>query len=231
MLAQHAERVRLIDRQIGAVPRLDLGELGERRLIAEHTVDALDDDQLALALIGQSSQATVEILGVVVAEAHHSCAAEAAAVVNARVGVGIRQDDVPRTRKPREHAQVSLVARREHECAAAAHEVGDLTLERAVDTIGAIGNARAGGAGAVVPDRSDRLLDAVPIEGEAEVVVGPHQDGVAPVDPASSGGQEFVDAHAEGIGAGLDDFAVTSRNQRILVEDVHEFSDLRSVGG
>ena len=84
---------------------------------------------------------------------------------------------------------------------------------------------------AAKPQIGDRRFHALLVQGEAEIVVGPHEDRVATVDPASSGRHKLVDAHAEGVGAGLDDLAVATRNQRVLVEDVHEFSDLRSVGG
>ena len=106
-----------------------LGEFGERRLIAEHAVDPFDHDQLALALIGEARQAPIQVLGIVMAEAHHRRAAEPAAVIDARMRVGIHENDVAGTREAGQHAQVRLVSGGEHQRATAMHETGDLTLE------------------------------------------------------------------------------------------------------
>ena len=83
--SEHADRMGFVDQEVGAVPLLHLGKLGERRLIAKHAVDAFDDDQLAFALVGQARQTPVEIVRIVVAKTHHRRAAEPAAVVDARM--------------------------------------------------------------------------------------------------------------------------------------------------
>jgi hypothetical protein len=209
---------------------LDLDQLGERRLIAEHAVDALDHDQLGLALIAETGQAPVEVVGVVVTETHHRGTAEPAAVVDARVGIGIHQDDIAWSGEARQHAQIRLIPRREHQRTAPPHEAGDLALEFAVKGISAVGDPRACGPGAVFPDRSDCSVRACGIESESQVVVGAHEDSVPTVDASPGRGHDLIDAHPEGIGASLDDLAVASRNQRVLVENVHEFSVSRSVG-
>ena len=41
IVPEHADRMRLVDQQKGAVPRLDFGELGKRRLVSEHAAIAL----------------------------------------------------------------------------------------------------------------------------------------------------------------------------------------------
>ena len=212
------------------MPLLHLGKLGERRLIAKHAVDAFDDDQLAFALVGQARQTPVEIIRIVVAKTHHRRAAEPAAIVDARMRVGIHEDDIARAREAGQHAEIRLITSREYQRAPAIHELGDLALELAVNGVGTVGDARAGGPGAMLPGSGDGGIDTGGIKRKAKVVVGAHQNRVATVDPSASGGEDLGDAHAERVGAGLDDLAVTSRYQRVFVENVHELSGLRSVG-
>ena len=45
VFAEHAERMRFVDEQRGAVARDDFADLDERRGVAEHAVDAFDDDE------------------------------------------------------------------------------------------------------------------------------------------------------------------------------------------
>src|SRR3546814_11931238 len=61
MVAEHAEGVRLVDQQLDAVAALHVDELVERRLIAQHGIDALDDPQLARAVVLRSEEHTSEL--------------------------------------------------------------------------------------------------------------------------------------------------------------------------
>ena len=70
VLAEAAERMGLVDQEPSAVTPLDLHEVRQRRGVAEHAVHAFDDHQPAIALAAEAGQATVEVGGIVVSEAH-----------------------------------------------------------------------------------------------------------------------------------------------------------------
>src|SRR3546814_5687820 len=78
--------------------------------------------------------------------------------------------------------EVGLVSGRKDHGRAAAEEAGDLLLQHAMAGVGAVGDARAGGAGAFAADRCHGGFDAVGIEGQAQVVVGADEDYLVPVD-------------------------------------------------
>src|SRR5690606_29534457 len=69
---EHADRMRLVEIEIGPVLALDLRKLGERGDIAEHAVEALDDHQLVAAGPADSFQPLVEVARRVVPEADDS---------------------------------------------------------------------------------------------------------------------------------------------------------------
>src|SRR5690349_9504056 len=70
VLAEDAEGMRLIDEQLETVFLLDLDEIGERCAVAQHRIDALEDDEPAAALVFGTRQPFVEIARIIVTEAH-----------------------------------------------------------------------------------------------------------------------------------------------------------------
>ena len=162
MGAQHAEGMRLVDEQLEAVLLLHLDEVGERRAVAQHGIDAFEHDELAAALVLLAArQALVEVGRVIVAEAHELGARQRAAVIDRAVRVGIEIDRVARAREPRHHAEIGLVAGGEDDAVLAVEECGELALEIGMEREGAVGDARARGAGAELVQRLLARRDAV----------------------------------------------------------------------
>src|SRR3546814_3056011 len=89
-LAVNAHRMSFVDEQISAVPTLHLGELRQRSDVAEHRVQALDDDQLVGAGT-EPLEPLVEVRRRVVTEADDRRPAQPAAVIDA--GVAIRSEE------------------------------------------------------------------------------------------------------------------------------------------
>ena len=70
-----------------------------------------------------------------------------------------------------------------------------------MEGVGAVGDARAGGARSLGVDRRARRRHAGRIEGQAEIVVGAEEDHIAPVDDRLGGRFDAVHADMEGIQA------------------------------
>jgi hypothetical protein len=87
----------------------------------------------------------------------------------------------------------------------------------------AVGDAGTGGAGAAFLNSLDRGSDRLLVEGQAQIVVGAQQDGAFAVDHAFSRRDDGVEAHAEGISAGLPDRVVGVAVREMLVEQPHGF--------
>src|SRR3546814_17746477 len=77
---------------------------------------------------------------------------------------------------------IGLIAGAEHHAVTATEELGEIAFQCAVTGIAAVGDARAGGAGAERLYRAHRFFDAVRIEGQAEIIVGAEQDDAPTVD-------------------------------------------------
>src|SRR3546814_8793237 len=71
---------------------------------------------------------------------------------------------------------IGLIAGAEHHAVTATEELGEIAFQCAVTGIAAVGDARAGGAGAERLYRAHRFFDAVRIEGQAEIIVGAEQE-------------------------------------------------------
>ena len=153
-LAEHAEAVGLVVEQerVGVlVAQLD--ELGQRRGVAAHRVDAVDDD--ALAGVGRELvEDLAEPVDVVVAEALHRRARELRAGEQRVVGVFVEDDVVVAVQEAADRADVRHVAGGEDERRLPAVELGELGLELAVQVEGAVEEAGAGDAGSVLARRA-----------------------------------------------------------------------------
>ena len=192
--------MRFIDQQIGAGFALDLRDLGQRRRVTEHRIDAFDDDQLAARMVLQTTQPLEQVVRVVVPEADHFGVAEPGAVVDAGVAVGIEDQVILAAGQRRQHAQIGLVAGAEHHAVATAIKLGHRQFQIAVPRIAAVGDARTGGPGTEAADCRDRLLDAAFIEGQAQVVVGAEQYRLASIDDALGRRQDAVERDFQRVG-------------------------------
>ncbi len=148
----------------------------QRRDVALHREDAVDDHQHAAAVALCASEHLLELLQPVVAEGAQLRAREQAAVEDRGVVAGVGDHGVADAEDRAERAEVGLVAGREHERVLAAHPLGDLRLQFEVQRRGAVQRARAGEAGAVAVQRVLRAGEHALVAGEAEVVVGAQHD-------------------------------------------------------
>ncbi len=191
----------LVDQQVGAGLALHVRDFLQRGGVAQHGVDALDHDQLVAGHAFEASQALVEVVGIVVAEADHLGVAEARAVIDAGVAVGVQHQVVAAAHQGRQDAQVGLVAGGEHHGVFTAVEFRQVALQAQVAVVTAVGDAGPGGARALALGRLHRLFDAVGIEGQAQVVVGAQKDGALAAQHALGGRQDTVEAHAQRLDA------------------------------
>ena len=128
--AGDAEPVGLVDDQQGAVRRAHAGQLGERRGVAEHGVDRLDDDhRAALSGAGQGSRDGGDV---VVGHDGHVGAAEPDRVDQRGVHVCVGDDQALTVHERGHHRQVGGVAGRQHEGPGLSEEAGEVGLELGV---------------------------------------------------------------------------------------------------
>ena len=62
-VAEDAQRVGLVDEEHGAGFAFDGGDLGERGGVAQHGIEAFDDDQAGAGLAVEATEAAVEVVG------------------------------------------------------------------------------------------------------------------------------------------------------------------------
>ena len=179
--AEHADGVRLVDHQPGAVAP---AELDDRRQVAEvalHREDAVDDHQHAAAVAGRALEHLLELRHLVVAEGAQLGARELAAVEDRGVVGGVADHRVAGAEDRADAADVGLVAGGEDDRLLGLHPLGELALELEVKRGGAVEQPRAGEPGAVGLERvAGGLLDPR-VAGQAEVVVGAEHDRLAPL--------------------------------------------------
>ncbi len=174
--AHDPHRMGLVHQQIGAVLLLHRHEFFQRRMIAQHRIDAFDDDDLVAGFVGEARQALIEIDRIIVLEADDRGAAETAGVIDAGMTVSIDDQEVIGARQRRDGAQIGLIAGGEHHAMLLAIEIGKILLQRLVAAIGTVGDPRPGRTGAKIGNGLLRGLHAIGIEGEAEIIVGAAQD-------------------------------------------------------
>ena len=82
---KHAKGMGFVAQQLEAVLLLHRDEIGKRRAVAQHRIDAFQNHQLAATIIAAAGEALVEIVCIIVAEAHQLGAGKRAAVINRAV--------------------------------------------------------------------------------------------------------------------------------------------------
>src|SRR3546814_11501830 len=105
--------------------------------------------------------------------------AELAAVVDARMAVGVDNQVIVLADKRRKTAQIGLIAGRADHAVTPAIKAGDGPFELPVAVMAAIGDARAGRAGAGIPHPFTAAPDAIRLVGDARIAVGSAQIGRA----------------------------------------------------
>ena len=174
-VAEHAGRVRLVDQQERVVAIRQRGEIGERRAVAVHPVQALDRDPDAA---GAASRAPPEdrVVGradVVVREAPGLGTTEPHAVVRAGVDQRVVEDEVATLRQGREGDEVGGKSRRQEQRRLAAEERRGLRFQCLV--LGMIAAQEPRPARADRHAARQRLDDRLPQRGrlrQSEIVVG-----------------------------------------------------------
>ena len=107
---QNAQGVRFVDHQVGAIFLLHRYDVGQWRAVAQHTVQTLDHHQNIGVALFKTAQALFQIFNVIMTEADDFSSAEAAAVINAGMAVGIQQDNFSRSDNGRQYGQVGNIS-------------------------------------------------------------------------------------------------------------------------
>jgi len=162
MIAEHAERVRFIDHEMGAgVAALDRRDLGQRGAIPQHAVNALYHDQGVGDALAEPPQALVQIDGVIMAKPDDLGAAQAAAIVNAGVAIGVDHENVSGACQGGQHTEVGHIAGRKNDHASPIEEIRQLAFELHMNRITAVGDPRARGPRSLRAHRVTSRFDAL----------------------------------------------------------------------
>ena len=148
----------------------------QRRDVALHREDAVDDHHHAAAVALRAGEGALELVEAVVAEGAHLGLREQHAVEDRGVVAGVDDHRVGGAEQRAERADVGLVAGGEDDRVVGAHPLGQLALELQVQGGGAVEQARAGEAGAVAVQRVLGARHHALVGGQAEVVVGAEHD-------------------------------------------------------
>src|SRR6478735_6644236 len=84
-LAQNPKRVRLIQKERTVISGFDPHNLGQRRSVAQHTVNALDYNEGRARTITQAAKAFLQILGIIMPKPDNLSATQPASIINTRV--------------------------------------------------------------------------------------------------------------------------------------------------
>ena len=169
--AEHAERVRFVHHQKGAVAPLDLDEVRQVGNVAVHAVQAFDDDQHALVLQAALRQQLIQRLPIVVRERHAPRARQLAADERAVVDQRVVHDQILRPEQVADGRDIGGMAAHEHDAIVDAVHGGQRLLEFAVDGALAGDQAARRRRRAVAVDRRLRGRVDVRVPGQAQVVV------------------------------------------------------------
>ena len=214
MLADEAHRMRFVDQHHRAILLRDANHFLQRGDVAEHRIDAFEDDELAGAL-GDAFQALFERFDVIVAEGHDLRVAHGAAVVDRGVAVDVEDDVIVLAGDGRNHPEVRLIAGREDYRMVHCVEVHERLLDRLVAGISAIKDAAARGAGAEFLQRFLACGDHVRIEGHAHVIVGAEQDGAPAAADGDGRALDPLHHQVEGVGEARFEQGLALIDQRV----------------
>ena len=161
--------VRLVDDQQRVVPLAHRRQRRQRRLVAEHGVDRLDQHQRTG--VSRRGQRSTDRGHVVVRHDLDVRLREAYGVDQRRVHVRVRDDERVTTAQRGDSGEVGVVTGREHEGGRLPEVRRELALELRVQLQRPRDQSGGSGAGSPAPRRCGGSLDDRGVTGEAEVVV------------------------------------------------------------
>ena len=192
-----AEGVCFVDDEKGARFAARRDDFVKRRHVAADRIQPFDDDETAAA-VRLNRELAAKIRGRVVTECEDARAAQACAVVDARVALDIEHHHVVWTAQARDDPEVRLVAGREHHRLPLPIEARELAFEIAMDRERAVRRARAGGARSVPLDGRSGRRDDVGMEAQAKIVVRAAHQRTASLDDHFARAARLVDDCIEG---------------------------------
>ena len=221
----HADGVNLVDIGHGAVALGEIADLGQRRDVAVHRIQALAGDQFRPVGAGGAQQ-FFQMRHVAVAE-HLALAAGLADAFDHRIVVErIRQDQAVRNQLAdgRDAGLVRDIARGEQQCGFLAVQIGQFLLELHQRVMGAGDVAGAAGAGADPGRGLDHGADHLGMLAHAEIIVrAPDHDVARPFrgmphrmrepagDPLEVGENPVTPLIMQAAEGGTEEFAVIHR--------------------
>ena len=140
-VSHHAEGVGLVNHEKSAVSILDLDKPRQVRIVAVHSVDALNHDQRAFELVPLAGEDGVECGPVVVRKRQTPCTRELNSLQGTVMDQLIVDDEIPRTEEVADGADVRRVAAHESHRVFDAVRARDRPLELAVNRPFASGQA------------------------------------------------------------------------------------------
>ena len=147
-------------------------------------------------------------------------AAQTRAVKNTRVALHVEHHHIVWPAQAGDDAEVRLIAGREYQRLSLAVELGELTLEIAVDSQRSVCRSRAGRTGTITLDRSPHGGDHLGMKAEAEVIVRSAHQCRTPADDDLAGPRCFVDDRVEGHRA-IAEGAQSIRERLQLIQKAH----------
>jgi hypothetical protein len=179
--AEHADRMRVVDRQCRAVLLGDAQQGGEVGDVTFHRVDPVHDQHRPGAL-GDALQFAVEPGQVAVVEPRRLPVRHLGAVDDRGVVELVEEDHIAAADEPRNDAQIRLVARREDEARFLAEELRQLGFELLMEIQRAVQEPAPRAPRAVALQRAPSRPQHFRMMREPQVVVGAHHDAFLALD-------------------------------------------------
>jgi len=171
-LAQHAERMRLVDHQPGAVSPLDLDQPLKVRAIAIHGEQPLGHDQAMAELATLRTEDLLQRIEIIVREIAPVRARQLGADNDAVVRQRVMNDEVFRPDDGADHRHVGRMPADEQQRCLCAIERRQLSLEHAMEGPLARGQTAGGHTGPPLPRRVGDSRNDLRMAVQAEIVIG-----------------------------------------------------------
>jgi hypothetical protein len=134
-------------------------------------------------------------------EADYFGTAQAAAVVDARVGIAVNKNDIARPGQARYCRKIGLIPRREYDAGPVLIKLGKLALEGTMTTVTAIGHARAGCTRTFTVNRFLRCIPALLREGKSQIIICSQKQYPVIPDPGFGRGINFFYGRSKNLNA------------------------------
>ena len=137
------------------------------------------------------------------------------------MAVGVDQERVVFAPEDGQHSEVGLVASGEEHAGTTSKERGELAFQASVQSVRPVRDPRTCRAAAEVSKRIGGRRQAFGIVAEAEIVVGPEQQGRPSVDHAVRRGDRVLDHHPERIARAVEQGAPRFRQRGEPSREAH----------